>query len=602
MMIPTSQREYDRETLELAAVLAREESWPFLKYFTYTQDEHDASITWKQFPLKAYVRIICRLWDMRDLYPIVFIEKSRQTIFTWTTCALLARDTIMLPNRRNFLQDKKEEDAGSTLERVEHILEKLYGTTAADGVWPFETGPYALPEPRRVSGRFRAAGKIFFPEIKSGMYAIPQGPNIVRKHTCSNIFSDEIAFQRQADEAYAAAGPTLDRGKGGGGRFWAPSTPNGKVFNYCMLYNIDPESGEETGTNSIDSRLLTKPAIQPPAGLGEEQARMWIERAILDMTDEEFNDVPIEELAASMPGMAFWVTSLGVAGLRLHYSADPEKSPETEYGREWIKNARIGKPPDTWQREYEIRYDTFQGRKVIANWDDDTFCKRVEYDCRVGIRIGIDFGAKFAYAVIGQYVPVPGYNAFQLRFLSEIVLKNSTTWQLAKLLKEHIKLRYPQAYETNDIVVNPDPAGHQPKPTTSDSSLNTEIKILEANGFRCETKKLSIRESTEVVKGLFATLLPDGRPMVVVNRDCEYLQAVLGFGWHYPKDVRPGTAEDKPEKDGVYEHGGDGVRYLVCACVDPANLLGSKKKRSRYVRVKQRHHLTGAVVIRRVLR
>jgi hypothetical protein len=57
----------------------------------------------------------------------------------------------------------------------------------------------------------------------------------------------------------------------------------------------------------------------------------------------------------------------------------------------------------------------------------------------------------------------------------------------------------------------------------------------------------------------------------------------LEGGWHYPKDSEN---DGKPEKDGIFEHGGDIIRILMASTVKPNDIImpPSYQVRSRLVR------------------
>lgn len=183
----------------------------FVKEFCYTLDEHDKENPIKKFPDKEYI------WDMVDLYlneRLLLIEKSRQMMVTWTFMACHLWEAMFMPGRRIFFQSKKELDANNLVDRVkliyDHLPEKMRKM-------------YPAKEPR-------AYLKLEFPKWNSIIQGVPQGGDVLRQYTASRIFSDEMAFQEKADEAFIAAKPTID----GGGSFIGVSSPNGKNFFYLL--------------------------------------------------------------------------------------------------------------------------------------------------------------------------------------------------------------------------------------------------------------------------------------------------------------------------------------------------------------------------------
>lgn len=198
--------------------LAKRDPWVFLTNFCYTIDSHDRDNPKKLFPNRPYLRELTELWNH---HPLIVIAKSRQMLATWLFVCLYLWEAIMFNGRLIFLQSKREEDAiGShtaatgLLGRTRFVLEHL---------------PDELRPPFKAT-----ANKIEFPSQNSTIWAVPQGPDVIRQHTASGILSDEMAFQYLAEESYTAAIPTIENG----GRFTAISTANPGFFQKLYLDNL----------------------------------------------------------------------------------------------------------------------------------------------------------------------------------------------------------------------------------------------------------------------------------------------------------------------------------------------------------------------------
>ena len=63
-----------------------------------------------------------------------------------------------------------------------------------------------------------------------------------------------------------------------------------------------------------------------------------------------------------MRGLTVRETSLGWRVVRLHYTADPDKDPNTERGKQWYGPARKRMSAARWQKEMEIDYGAMGGR------------------------------------------------------------------------------------------------------------------------------------------------------------------------------------------------------------------------------------------------
>ncbi len=190
--------------------LAKRDPWFFMTKFCYTLDSHDPGQPKKLFPDRPHLRKLTELWLT---HPLMVVAKSRQMLASWLFVGLFLWDTMMLTGRLTFLQSKREEDA-------------IGNYTAATGLLGRARFILDHLDPKLKLPYKTTANKIEFPTRHSTLWAIPQGPDIIRQHTASGIFSDEMAFQYQAEQAYSAAIPTIENG----GRFTAVSTAGPGFF------------------------------------------------------------------------------------------------------------------------------------------------------------------------------------------------------------------------------------------------------------------------------------------------------------------------------------------------------------------------------------
>ena len=70
-----------------------------------------------------------------------------------------------------------------------------------------------------------------------------------------------------------------------------------------------------------------------------------------------------------MKGIEHYTTKMGLAAIRVHYTADPEKDPATEQGRKWFDEAVAGYVggvlSSAWREEMEIDWDAAGGELVF---------------------------------------------------------------------------------------------------------------------------------------------------------------------------------------------------------------------------------------------
>lgn len=201
---------------EFSVERARHDLMYYLEKFVFTQDEHDVVHPIKPLPIhKQYLRELAMYFLTEKL---LLVEKSRQMMVTWIMVACHLWDAQFHEGRRIFFQSKKEVDANHLVDRAKVIYDSYPA--------PYNYiiySKYGMREPR-------AYLKMEFPAMKSIIQGVPQGADVIRQYTASRIFSDEMAFQEKAEEAFIAAKPALV----GGGSFVGVSTPNFKNFFYLM--------------------------------------------------------------------------------------------------------------------------------------------------------------------------------------------------------------------------------------------------------------------------------------------------------------------------------------------------------------------------------
>jgi len=198
------------ELQEIEYELCRRDPYHWLTTWVYTVDPHDKKTPIKRFPAKPHIKRLVEVWLDE---PLILVPKSRQMMVSWLFCSLYLWDTQFLPGRLNFFQSKKEEDADSLIRRAKFIYDSQPKFIRKHKVNPSNSG-------RHIYCKFE------IPEIQSMIRGIPQGGDQIRMHTASGVFSDEMAFQPEAEAAYTAAKPTID----GGGRWTGVSSAEPGFF------------------------------------------------------------------------------------------------------------------------------------------------------------------------------------------------------------------------------------------------------------------------------------------------------------------------------------------------------------------------------------
>ena len=128
-----------------------------------------------------------------------------------------------------FFQSKKEEDADDLVKRAKFIYDhepKFLKRFKLNNVfYDFKANP-------QNKGQHTFC-KLAFPDNYSEIRGIPQGGDVIRMHTASILFSDEMGFQPEASDAFTAAKPGLSSG----GKFIGVSTAEDNSFFDDMVYD-----------------------------------------------------------------------------------------------------------------------------------------------------------------------------------------------------------------------------------------------------------------------------------------------------------------------------------------------------------------------------
>jgi hypothetical protein len=210
-------------------------NWEMGVSYLTTKDEHRTEAPEQPFPDLPYLRTLLDtllvsgrflppelaryaldwglpLDHLQAMYDsgLVFLEKSRQVMATWTVIAYLLWRAKFHPHQLILVQSKKEEDAAALVFNKEPQVARMsFLESRLPAYLRSVNFATSLGHQRGSAGQ---KCHIFFPN-GSHVWAIPQGGHIIRSNTSSCLFSDEAAFQPEFGMAYTAALPAI---KGGG--------------------------------------------------------------------------------------------------------------------------------------------------------------------------------------------------------------------------------------------------------------------------------------------------------------------------------------------------------------------------------------------------
>lgn len=348
----TSSKE--RKARELLATLEAREIADCAESFEYfvfrwakTFDPHDKTNPVKNFPDKAYLRFLAR--EFQHGPEILYVAKSRQLMVSWLLAARTVWEILYHPHAWAVFQSKKQEDAA----------EMIYDTVPSKARASFimahlpewmqvcicVDGEKRVTRPFTLDQKTFSYGSIILPN-GSRAEALAQGASQIEGKVPSFLCSDESSLQDEWKASWAAAMPCI----AGGGRAIAVAT------------------------------------MRLPSAYGEEIAPC-----------DDVN--PDSELR----GVARFTTKRGGEGLRIHYSADPEKDPKTPEGALWF-NEEVAKMDggydgSDWQQHMEINPMSVAGTRAIPYWGNiapQVVVDDIPYEIASlwTLTSGLDYGAR----------------------------------------------------------------------------------------------------------------------------------------------------------------------------------------------------------------
>lgn len=366
---------------------------------------------------------------------------------------------------------------------------------------------------------------LHFPETGSKIQAFPSGSDQLRMYGFSGILADEMAFWDDAKNMYSAAFPTIENG----GRF--------------------------TGISSAYPGFFQK--------------------LVFDMLDD--GDVPGQaEHKFPIDGIELWKNDKNqFIVYQIHYTADPRK-------REgYIDGIKSGMPIQQFLQEFEISWETFEGKPVYPDWVKTVhgFKQGIEPELGLPLLLGMDFGLTPAMIVCqlqGDCLVV----------LKEYTEENMGAQRFADKVKKRLAIDFPAWRDfKRDYVLWVDPAGFVRK----DTDENTCANVLMESGFNPMPGPVTWEQRRAAVEH-FLIRYYKGQPAFKVSMGNAPL-LVKGFngGYRYPDkafEIEP--SKIRPVKD-IHSHVQDALQY-VCfgiknqrrsgglAVPSPSYSFSSKKK------------------------
>lgn len=522
--IETAARK-EAETISDLKDFALDPWWAIRRGYVFTEDEHakPGEDSRKPFPPHPYLEGIVAIYQKS---PVGIIMKSRQLMLTWLFCWLLLHRAITTAGALCVAQGKREEDVlakgtKALMGRIRFMRKNL----------PAHLQPVIAEEESKSTEVYAHDGN-----KTSAILAVPQGADIIRSLTATDVFMDELAFHPEGEAAWTAALPTIR----GGGRLWGVTTPNGREFCY----------------KQADERMP------------------WDEW---------------ERWPRARTGLYGYQNAGGIQLIALHYTADQEKR-TPEYQQELRKGYTNAK---FYRQENELDFSLQPGDAVYSNeFNENLHILKEAYkvDPNAPIYRGWDFGYN------GQAVSFFQHNKrgqlvwFDQVFLQRVALPTvcqevlkRTLLHLGRSVSEDLKVdvekplldlegnviemaRYSERRLQAGTALVFDYG--DPSAEAKNTEGKTDRETLATFGIDLRTKPTTNRKR-DLVENIRTLLLPrsDGSPALLVadGPAVEMRYIIEGFkgGYHYPEHHAGRADKHLPQKDGFYDHMFDCAQYAV---------------------------------------
>lgn len=328
--------------------------------------------------------------------------------------------------------------------------------------------------------------EISFPEMNSIVMALPEGADQARSRTFSRLLCDEMAFWDKAKETYSAAIPTL----GANSCLTAISSAAPSFFKQIVFDNVDG-GGEE----------LSQKRIYPAIGV-----EIWRNRK-----------------------NSFVV-------VQIHYTADPDKRSES-----FREGKRSSMPYSQYKQEYEISWDTQEGKPVYMDWNRSFHGSKVSLRPVLGLPLilGVDQGL-FGAVIVMQY------EGEVLTTLKEYCAENMGAERFCDLVMGKLRQDFKDWRNfKDDFIVGMDPTAFNRR----DVDERTYASVWSKH-FRVNPGANKFEERRSAVEKFLTKANKGSACFRVSMPDCPILTRGFDGGYHYPEkyfEIEPNKA--RPEKN-----------------------------------------------------
>lgn len=268
----------------------------------------------------------------------------------------------------------------------------------------------------------------------------------------------------------------------------------------------------------------------------------------MDSSNTDFGEPP--------KGITTWVTEDGIRVLRIHYSADPGKDPETDAGKRWLdeylKGYIGGIKGKDWKSEMDIDFSVFRGKAVYPTFSSELHIASRQLDPIRGVPIirGWDFGLTPA-CTFSQLTPSSRWLIFPCLHTTDREGIGITTF--GQEVVEYSNLTY-QGFKFVDYG---DPAAFQ----RSQVDERTCAMVLSSMGVNLMPGDVGSRSRDDIVRVQLERLV-NGVPFVQVCPTASFMIQGFAGGFQYQEIGKTGIFTEEHAKN-AFSHAHEGLQYAA---------------------------------------
>ena len=219
--------------------------------------------------------------------------------------------------------------------------------------------------------------------------------------------------------------------------------------------------------------------------------------------------------------------------------------------KDYYGNMAKGKSRDYIKVYVEGQYGMVrEGKPVYPEYNDELHCVEIEYDKRLSLIRGWDFGRT------PTCVFVQIDHRGRVYVIDELTSEGMGIEVFAKEALDYTQRNYPNARIERDIG---DPSGD----FGNDVTETTPFSILWDLGVMIEKGRQDLDVRLSAVKSRLTSLI-DGKPGLLLAPRCKTLRKGFIGGYCYKRMQISGERyQDKPDKNGPYSHPQDCLQYIL---------------------------------------